>query len=170
VLDPACGTGMLLEAIAAVLSRRGRTKPHLTGFDLDDAALNDARKRLANCRAESMTLRQANFLTPQADGYPAEQTRYDGVIANPPYVRTQVLGAAHSRELARRFRLGGRVDLYQAFVAAISQVLEPGGVLGLLTSNRFLTTQSGAAVRRLLRSEFSIDSVYDLGDTRLFSA
>lgn len=171
VLDPACGAGILLEAIANAFPRRGRTKLHLTGLDLDDDSLNAARERLANCQADCVTLRQTNFLLPDADStVPGESAQYDVVIANPPYVRTQVLGAARARDLARQFRLSGRVDLYQAFVAGMSQVLKPGGVLGLLTSNRFLTTQSGAAVRRLLRGEFHVEAVYDLGDTRLFSA
>jgi hypothetical protein len=92
------------------------------------------------------------------------------VIANPPYVRTQVLGAARAQELAGRFGLTGRVDLYQAFARAMANVLRPGGVLGLLVSNRFLTVKSGAALRRLLRTEFELAAVYDLGDTKLFSA
>ena len=96
--------------------------------------------------------------------------KFDAVIANPPYVRTQVLGAAAAQELARRFGLTGRVDLYHAFVKAIANVLKPGGVLGLLTSNRFLTVKSGTALRRLLRNEFDLEAIYDLGDTKLFAA
>ena len=75
-----------------------------------------------------------------------------------------------AQQLARRFGLSGRVDLYQAFTKAIANVLKPEGVLGLLTSNRFLFVRSGISLRRLLRTEFDLDSVYDLGDTKLFSA
>ena len=92
------------------------------------------------------------------------------MIANPPYVRTQVLGAAKSQGLARRFDLTGRVNLYHAFARAMANVLKPGGVFGLLTSNRFLTVASGASLRRFLRTEFSLKAIYDLGDTKLFSA
>jgi hypothetical protein len=72
--------------------------------------------------------------------------------------------------LSRRFGLSGRVDLYQAFAKAMAGVLKPGGVLGLLTSNRFLTIRSGAALRHLLQTEFELASIHDLGDTKLFSA
>jgi adenine-specific DNA-methyltransferase len=91
-------------------------------------------------------------------------------VANPPYVRTQVLGSHRSRQLARQFDLTGRVDLYHAFVKAMAATLKPGGVLGLLTSNRFLTVKSGAALRRLFRTEFEVEEVYDMGDTKLFDA
>jgi adenine-specific DNA-methyltransferase len=62
------------------------------------------------------------------------------------------------------------VDLYHAFAKAMSNVLKLGGTLGLLTSNRFLTIKSGAALRKLLNQEFSLRAVYDLGDTKLFTA
>ena len=52
----------------------------------------------------------------------------------------------------------------------MASVLKPGGVLGLLTSNRFLFIRSGASLRQLLRVEFDVEAIYDLGDTKLFEA
>ena len=52
----------------------------------------------------------------------------------------------------------------------MANVLKPGGTLALLTSNRFLTVRSGATLRRLLHTEFDLEAIYDLGDTKLFSA
>jgi hypothetical protein len=43
-------------------------------------------------------------------------------------------------------------------------------VLGLLCSNRFLSTQGGAALRQFLRREYDLRAIWDLGDTKLFSA
>ena len=94
----------------------------------------------------------------------------DVIIANPPYVRTQVLGSDRAQQLAARFQLTGRVDLYHAFLIAMTDVLRPGGVLGVITSNRFLTTRSGASVRSFLRERFDLLEIIDLGDTKLFSA
>ncbi len=92
---------------------------------------------------------------------------FDCVIANPPYVRTQVLGGRQAQLLSQKFGLTGRVDLYQAFAFGISQVLRPGGVLGLLTSNRFLTVKAGAAMRQLLAEQFDVKAIYDLGDSKI---
>jgi 23S rRNA G2445 N2-methylase RlmL len=78
------------------------------------------------------------------------ESLFDAIISNPPYVRTQVLGAATARKLALRFGLTGRVDLYHAFVKAITLALRGGGVLGLLTSNRFLSIQSGTTLPSLV--------------------
>ncbi len=95
---------------------------------------------------------------------------YDLVISNPPYVRTQVLGAARAQTLAHQFGLTGRVDLYHAFVAAMTANLGEGGVLGLLCSNRFLTTKGGHSLRSLLLRHYEVAEVWDLGDTKLFEA
>jgi len=183
VLDPACGDGGLLLAFAKVVPARLLSRLFLTGYETDPAALAEAERALTSSGAGGVTLLAQDFLSVEGvepeNEYgqrglfdpeePAVQ-RFDAVIANPPYVRTQVLGAKKAQELAERFRLTGRVDLYQAFTQAMANVLKPGGVLGLLTSNRFLTVKSGASLRELLRREFALDAIYDLGDTKLFTA
>jgi hypothetical protein len=95
---------------------------------------------------------------------------FDIVIANPPYVRTQVLGSERAQRLAARFRLSGRVDLYHAFLVAATEVLRPGGLIGIITSNRFLITDGGKAIRGFLAGQYEICEVIDLGDTRIFEA
>ena len=101
---------------------------------------------------------------------PTQQELFNLVIANPPYVRTQILGATQAQELAQSFGLTGRVDLYYPFLLGISQVLAEGGVTGVITSNRFMTTKSGQFVRHALLSRFEIVHAWDLGDTKLFDA
>lgn len=95
---------------------------------------------------------------------------YDVVIANPPYVRTQVMGAERSQRLARQFDLSGRVDLSFAFIEGIADVLREGGVAGIIVSNRFMTTKAGAQVRERILSRFEVLHVWDFGDTKLFEA
>jgi len=141
-----------------------------------------ARNPLKDSGVASLELRSGDFLSQvasikassQMDFFqprmPEERPRFDAVISNPPYVRTQVLGSASARELAARFDLTGRLDLYHAFVKAMTVVLREGGILGLLTSNRFLTVQSGASMRGWLTSQFRLRRLVDLGDTKLFEA
>jgi len=81
-----------------------------------------------------------------------------------------VLGSKKAQGLAKKFGLKGRVDLYQAFVIGMTSVLKPGGIIGLLTSNRFLTIKSGASLRHMFASHFDIKAISDLGDTKLFTA
>lgn len=167
VLDPACGSGELLFAIRDALAGRLPGAPvELVGYDLDPAGLALARLRAAGSGVEA-EWRQSDFLADCA-GLPAES--FDAVIANPPYVRTQQLGGAAAQALRGQFGLRGRIDLTHPFVAALPRLMAPGGVLGLLCANRFLTTKAGANLRALLLADLTPVELYDLGDTKLFEA
>ena len=80
------------------------------------------------------------------------------------------MGAAQAQLLAEQFGLSGRVDLYYAFILGMSQVLKPQGIAGIIVSNRFMTTKSGASVRQAVLEGFNTRHVWDLGDTKLFDA
>ena len=160
ILDPACGDGSLLNAIKSELPAGEISK--LVGLDTSAEAIKACEGRLPKSKTR---LEQINFLDQDST-----ENQFDVVIANPPFVRTQVLGGKRAQELSQRFGLSGRVDLYHAFAVQIAKSLKPGGVMGLITSNRFLTTKSGASMRRLLHDQFSIEAIFDLGDTRLFGA
>lgn len=185
VLDPACGDGNLLLALATAAPQELRSRLHLVGLDTHEQAIEESRSALGELDVASVELRVSDFLLqsgPVESGqgflalaFSREEAgapigRFDAVIANPPYVRTQVLGAEQARRLAQRYGLSGRVDLYHAFLKAMAMALRDDGVVGLLTSNRFLVTQAGAAMRETLRHDFDLLQVIDLGDTKLFSA
>ncbi|MGQ4617358.1 Eco57I restriction-modification methylase domain-containing protein [Nocardia sp. R7R-8] len=167
VLDPACGDGELLFALhQEAAARFPGIRLVSTGYDLDAGALAVARER-AHAAGIAAHWRKADFLAVEArlaDG------SFDAVITNPPYVRTQQLGGATAQLLSKRFGLRGRIDLTHPFVATLPRLLATGGVLGLLCANRFLTTKAGANIRRLLLTDLTPVELYDLGDTKLFTA
>lgn len=177
ILDPACGDGELLLAAAEEAQRRGILVEQIVGVDINSAAIEVARERLAGLGG--VELRAQDFLSEVAysgdtpsllDDASVTLERFNLVISNPPYVRTQTLGAKTAQLLGKRFGLTGRVDLYQAFAVAMIESLAPGGALGLLCSNKFLTNRGGAATRRLLVDHLQLDAIVDLGDTKLFEA
>lgn len=181
VLDPACGDGELLLAFAKMLSQSALSKTTLIGVETNKEAIETARTRLMNSSTRQVVFQQNDFLDIYENAIIQHQLFFDEskqstpieldiIIANPPYVRTQVLGAAKAQALASIFGLSGRVDLYHAFLIAMTHQLRPGGVLGVITSNRFLTTQGGSAVRAFLAREYDIIEIIDLGDTKLFEA
>ncbi len=181
VLDPAVGDGELLLSLLTKLRSHSEAEVSVHGFDTDQAALREARRRLVAAFPHlDLRLECGNFLefalaqgagAPRASLFTAhESERFDLIIANPPYVRTQIIGAEQAQKLANAFGLSGRVDLYHVFLIGMAQVLEPGGTAGIIVSNRFMTTRSGAGVRAALRERFALRHIWDLGDTKLFSA
>lgn len=176
VLDPAVGDGELLLSILEELSKRGYPSIETLGFDTDRRSIELATDRLERSFPKILLrLMWEDFLDfvlmyGNDDLFGTMFEPCDLIIANPPYVRTQVMGAEKAQKLAQRFRLSGRVDLYYAFILGIARLLRPGGIAGIIVSNRFMTTKSGASVRQRILEELDVLHVWDLGDTRLFEA
>lgn len=181
VLDPACGEGELLVAMGDVLNEKS-IDFSLTGYDANKEYLSFSKDRLLYFGKEKSDLVHKDFLlsvdvsnignTPSLfDEYTSSvNNSFDIVIANPPYVRTQILGTEQAQNLARKFNLKGRVDLYYPFLIAMTESLKEGGLLGVITSNRYLSTKSGESIRKYLSENYEIIELIDLGDTKLFEA
>lgn len=179
MLDPAVGDGALLDSLILHLPEAERNRVQVYGFDTDPDAIQIAQSRLTKAYPNlKMEFKVGNFLEHVLASYAdadlltaaSERELFHLVIANPPYVRTQIMGSGKAQELAKAFGLTGRVDLYYPFMLGISRVLAANGIAGVITSNRFMTTKSGRAVRRALLSNFDILHIWDLGDTKLFDA
>lgn len=180
ILDPAVGEGELLLSLVAKISEQSDAAIVVHGFDTNPSAIAIARQRLAAVFPNAdLRLEAKNFLefaiennsaNKSLSSSPADPLLFDLVIANPPYVRTQIMGAAQAQKLAAVFGLKGRVDLYHAFLIAIAKILKPTGIAGIIVSNRFMTTKGGASLRTALRAQFALRHVWDLGDTKLFDA
>ena len=170
ILDPACGTGSLLQA---ALTTFKQYSPHLVGYDTDREYLSAAESSIKK-RTSSFELHNQDFLDlyeDYRDGlFGNNAVKADIIIANPPYVRTQNLGAERAQKLAQQFNLSGRIDLYFPFLKCMTYALKEGGIIGVITSNRYLSTKSGAGIRSFLLNNFEIIEILDLGDTKLFDA
>ncbi len=165
VLDPAIGDGALVLALLNVLTRASSARISVVGYETNPAAAAVAKRAVTTSFAHvDVDIRECDFLAE------SDCTRFDLAIANPPYVRTQIMGAEDAGALATRFGLQGRVDLYQAFTLALIERLVPGGGLALITSNRFLTTKGAAAFRDAVHAGLAISRLWDLGDTKIFDA
>ncbi len=176
ILDPACGEGELLASIARKFDS-ANDKINLKGFDTNIDYLITAKAKLSEFKFD-FDIQNKDFLnTEGASSEPLDlftqsiNGEYaDLIIANPPYVRTQLLGAEKAQEIAKRFNLKGRIDLYYPFLIAMTNVLKKGGLLGVITSNRYLFTKSGESIRTFLLDNYEPIEVIDLGDTKLFDA
>jgi len=176
ILDPATGDGELLISLFKELTRNNYKNIKINGLDIDNNAVKVAIQRIEKeCCAKEIIIKNDDFLEyvlnkKEGDLFKNTNNKYDLVIANPPYVRTQVMGAEKAQTLAKIFGLKGRVDLYFAFLKGISKIIKPGGIVGIIVSNRFMTTKSGEEVRKSILEDFDIISVWDLGDTKIFEA
>lgn len=171
LLDPACGDGNLLLAAQSVFEG---TDYQGYGIDIDPNAVEVARHKL---NQENFMLFAADYLSlfdidlfGQGNGLVNEINNIDLIIANPPYIRTSVLGSEKSQHLANLFNLSGKVDMYHVFLKAMTGTLRDNGLLCVITSNKYLTNKSGNSIRKFLNENFKILKIIDLGDTKPFTA
>ncbi|HWP43866.1 MAG TPA: N-6 DNA methylase [Blastocatellia bacterium] len=177
VLDPSCGDGRLLEEALrrklelSSISSRARLARDLYGLDRSEAAA-----RLA--RATGARVARADFFDvgPGAglQGGWRLSERFDAVVANPPYIRQEVMGAIDKRRVERRLerdrerapeiywpRWSGRSDMYVYFFAHSTAFLKEGGRLVFLTASSWLDVEYGAALRRFLAENFRLIAVIE---------
>jgi adenine-specific DNA-methyltransferase len=179
IFDPAVGDGALLNALIGQIPKTLHKRLEVVGFDTNEGALEKTRSNLTQSFPElNLELRALDFLNHALEkSAPPDLFREESgtrpfhlIIANPPYVRTQILGAEVAQKISRDFGLSGRIDLYYPFLLALADYLKGDGVMGIITSNRFMSTKSGEAIRQEVLSRFSLVAVFDLGDTKLFDA
>jgi hypothetical protein len=173
IADPAIGDGelilSLLESIGSDLD------VEVFGFDINSDSLRQSHQRITTLfPSVKLNLLKEDFLDHclnigtvfDNDLIP----KFDYIIANPPYIRTQVLGAEKAQSIAKNFGLKGRVDIYQAFLIGMSKCLAENGIAGVIVSNRFLTTKGTGELRKILYHLYDISNIWDFGDTKLFDA
>ena len=168
ILDPAVGRGELLIAMIQVLITNGIKKIFAVGYETDRSVAISTQKRLNLLFPDlNIEIRIGDFLEAVELNIAG---KYDFVIANPPYVRTQILGSNRAQELVGRLSLSGRIDIYYAFLIYTKNILKRSGIAGYITSNKFLTIKSGEALRHFMLKNYQLYRITDLGDTKLFRA
>jgi hypothetical protein len=165
VLDPAAGDGELLLAMIRVIRNKTLCPITVVGYETDSVNAANINNRInQEFRNIDIIIKNTNFITDNS------KDKFDFIIANPPYIRTQILGSEKSQELAKKMKLSGRVDLYYAFLTLTKDFLQDNGIAGYITSNKFLTIKSGMSVRNFILENYKLHEIIDFGDTKIFSA
>jgi adenine-specific DNA methylase len=154
ILEPSCGDGVFIEAVANV-GFSGELS--FTGFEiLADEALKARRK----CRAVprlSATVHVKDFLECAISEMVAGRSNYDAVVGNPPFIRYQYL-PKHAQEKAETiFRLlhlpfTKHTNAWVPFVLASIALLKPGGRLGMILPAEIIHVMHAQALRTYLGS------------------
>lgn len=109
------------------------------------------------------------FLCP-AGLLPEAERGFDAVFGNPPYVRQEQLGDQKPYFEARYPAVyHGMADLFVYFFGRGLELLKPGRRLSYISSNSWLQTNFAEPLRRHVRTGFTVETLLDLGDNRVFT-
>lgn len=92
---------------------------------------------------------------------------FDVVIGNPPYVRQESLKDIKTILEEKYSTYIGTADLYCYFYELGIRLLKTGGVLGYITSNKWLRINYGKNIRKML-NEYYIIEIEDHGKVKMF--
>jgi len=184
-LDPACGAGGFLAAVASHLRTNGATPDqvaqNVVGIDKDGYLAQLAATRLALLTLQPSQVHCADslaWLDEDAASLTLPQAgSYDVILTNPPFGKRIV---AASRQVQKGFALGytwkkERDGRYQQtgkllnsvppqvlFVERCLELLRPGGRLGIVVPESMITSKTYAHVVQYMRSHGEIKAVIGL--------
>ncbi len=95
-----------------------------------------------------------------------EDGGFDVVVANPPYIRQELLSPYKAYLRKRYLAFHGMADIYVYFYELGVKVLRPGGRMSYVVTNKWMKAGYGEPLRRFFAEETWLESVVDLGHAK----
>jgi hypothetical protein len=167
VCDPAIGEGAFVVEIVRALAdalgggletRRRVAAACVHGADIDPRAVAAAREAVERYVGAPVPELREHLRV--ADALATDWPMFDALVANPPYIRQELLGAATKQALRGFTAYDGVADLYVYFVELALRIARR---YCLIVPNKWLTAAYGRRLRELLAHTGSLERVVDLG-------
>ena len=182
--DIACGCGAFLYTLAENIHERTHVSfttiyHHLYGVDISEVSTIRAKILLALVALQhgeivddnDFNLFSCNSLTFDFKSLPAIQQNsgFDVVIGNPPYVRSKHIDA-ETKQLLSLWQTShvGNADLYIPFFEIGLSILCHDGILGYITVNSFFKSVNARALRRYFQDNLVSLTIIDFGEQLVF--
>lgn len=130
------------------------------------------------CGAMSAKLREKVNPITWADEFPAEMSGggFHVIVGNPPYIRIQNMVAYLSEEVTYYRRNGApyttarqdNFDKYALFIERALSLVQPDGRVGMIVPHKFMSIQSGRALRALLTADHMLEQIVHFGVKQVF--
>jgi type I restriction-modification system DNA methylase subunit len=94
---------------------------------------------------------------------------FDAIIGNPPYVRSQTLGAPQRDYYSKTYKTAtATYDIYVLFVEKAMALIGKKGRCGFIMPNKFFTTDYGRGLRLILSQRKNLEYLIDFEDAQVF--
>ncbi|MGW2719773.1 Eco57I restriction-modification methylase domain-containing protein [Streptomyces sp. NPDC001492] len=184
ILEPACGHGAFLGAIATRISASCRAHDRslldaidaVEAFDLVEQNIDHSRQTISAQlvsdgwdasdveKVVRSWIKQGDFLLQDSPVAPA-----DYVVGNPPYIRLEDVPDERMTAYRRGCpTMSGRADIYIGFYEIGLRSLKPDGRLAFICADRWMRNQYGRALRQLVTRQYAMDLVLTMHDVDAF--
>ncbi|MGW0827071.1 Eco57I restriction-modification methylase domain-containing protein [Streptomyces sp. NPDC002845] len=184
LVEPACGSGAFLGAVASRISASCRKQKRpisdargaVSALDLLERNVRRSRevveKQLVDDGWQSAEAQQVAASWVEQGDYllqPEAIQHADYVVGNPPYIRLEDVSADRMAVYRQACpTMGGRADIYVGFFEVALRSLGPGGRLGFICADRWMRNQYGRLLRQLVTKSFSMDVALAMHDVDAF--
>lgn len=155
ILEPSCGDGAFLQAMADV---GGFESAKVTGFELDPTEARKAGQRAKSLGLANVEVRPEDFLAWAIENMGEGGERFDAVVGNPPFVRYQFLPPTFQTRAARIFdeldlKFTKHTNAWVPFILASMSLLRPGGRLAMVVPAEIIHVTHAQSLRSYLGKE-----------------
>ncbi|MGJ8529399.1 HsdM family class I SAM-dependent methyltransferase [Maritalea sp.] len=147
ILEPSCGDGAFLSAIAT--QHRSAT---VTAFELSPEEAQKANSRALQSGLTDCTVHQEDFLGWALE---AKGAQFDAILGNPPFIRYQYLPAKFQQNAEQIFnrldcKFTKHTNAWVPFVLASLDLLRPGGRLAMVVPSEIVHVMHAQSLRTYL--------------------
>lgn len=170
LLDSSCGDGMFLgralERLLAAGVNRTLLCERIQGWEIHPGACSDARNRVTSILVqhgaayeEATAIAQRMIINKDflVEGPTAPVA--DVITGNPPYLRRSNVPQVLQKQYETVVPAFAQGDLLHSFLERCTRAVRPGGRIGLVTSDRWLSNMSAARLREALGARMSLAHV-----------
>jgi adenine-specific DNA methylase len=162
VLEPSCGDGVF---IAAIAQSDHSSLRDLVAFEIDPQEAAKARLRSLKIGPRRVKVLTQNFLEWSISNDDTSKP-FDAVIGNPPFIRYQYLGDLDQQRMrmifnARALPFTGHTNAWVPFVLLAIDCLKPGGRLAMVVPAEILHVLYAEPLRRFISTNCSRALIID---------
>lgn len=176
ILEPSCGEGEFVAAIARRLLYGGEQRPNVDdllgkvlAIDVVGRSLDVAKSKVEQILGDRGYSRK-DIQRVVADWFIKDdfllrdiEATFTHVIGNPPYVRVENIPKGLLAEYRKRFKtMADRADLYIPFFEKSLSLLRQRGKLSFICTDRWTKNNYGKSLRQFIHDGFSLELYVDL--------
>jgi len=185
IIDPSCGKGaFILHAAKHLIEYMHknfyseidieRELSNIYGIEVNKSyyteCINSYKKLIESYNLNAKNVRINIFNADTLKVYKKFSNKFDYVVGNPPYLAYNMMNESQRKALKKfKFANYGSSDLYYAFYEIGLELLKQDGILGYISSNSFLRTDSARKMRGYLVRKNLIHELIDSRDMDVFN-
>ena len=155
VLEPSCGDGAFLQAIANV---DPNSNLEITGFELNEDEAQKASQKSRDLHLKNTQVRAEDFLHWAVSNLGNPSEKFDAVLGNPPFVRYQYLPKpfqSYAEQIFRALELPftKHTNAWVPFILASMERLRAGGRLAMVVPAEIIHVTHAQSLRSYLGRE-----------------